>query len=590
MTRCTGCNCHSPTEAVLVDQFGAANHPCCDNSVGSAGTATTGRPWPCGFVMISGENCEHPWWKHANPTEDGLSRQPMLLPDGMYRGPYNGEPAAMYVATFLGKDCVHGDCLYIAKEGTGPIAPFIDGGAGVNCASPYYRAGQIESASGSTTGRDPYKFDSDGNMVQPWPMSFDLRSIPATSTGITLRTLFGGNDDDNPTCCWCLSPANDPENGPCGPEVISWDGWTLRPTGAYTPADGSGATRGSPRITYQEGNDAFWGEVGKLDPWYAVDSTYGDGTLQFGNAEVTQFALQNETYWPSLPKRVCVVPIIWPYQNSPCSSLTEQCESCAPSANDLPAGNYTECEHGMVIGGSLECADGAANVSGTILSAGCGNGLIPDAELNGTLPSGVSNPGGSCGYYWKTIGSIDNCTLGALVYWNGSTWKVKLYTQVDADPFVDAGEAGTTTQICGCAGIEFDFSAEGIEFECCGSCCVCGDMPATATGSITSTAGGTGSATFTLSGCVYTGTIVTDGAITYNIRIEMDICRVCIGCEGDGGTYPTCALLGTEPPGFGAWVVRNSCNPLDIEAHFRTEFLGECPEGLLDEVTFTLVE
>jgi len=102
-------------------------------------------------------------------------------------------------------------------------------------------------------------------------------------------------------------------------------------------------------------------------------------------------------------------------------------------------------------------------------------------EHNGTLPSGVTNPGGACGHWWTILDECDDNRLGAIIYWDGPAWKMKLYCSEDAGAtYSSLGDATLSNVECGCAGISFDWSMNGVECVCCESLC-CDPDPATIT-------------------------------------------------------------------------------------------------------------
>lgn len=500
MTRCTGCGCEFPVDYGSPNQFGQHRGPCCSDTSFYSNLA-------CGYAIVFG--CEHAWWKHQQSTEFGRTPQPMLIPPGYYDGIFTSEPSATYTVTFLGRDTSHGECRYVQKEGLGAYPATRSDCAQEasdlydrNCASLYHRLCNLKNATpNSYTGRNPYHIDPvTGAMVQPSAMVFDLRA-----NNDLLRQFYGGTDDDNPTCCWC-EPIDDRNCGTC---IVNWDGWTLHLTsGGYNPF-----ARSSPRITYFEGLTAFWDEVGRPEPWYGIDSTFGTGG--FDPWGPTQFALQNADYWPSLPARVCVYPVRWPFFNSPCDSEDEQCESCAPAivrGVESSIGAAVDCElQGFYLADLNTCVGGVdGTMSGSIRPIGCGEPAIISVYLpfEPDLPSGVTDPGSDCGYWFKELEqpSDTSCDdpqaaywIGLMVYWDGSAWKVTTYCSDDGVTYSAAGSATVSNVECTDIGVRFDFSATGVTCVCCSSSC-CDPWPDEVTlsdGTNSLVLTGDGSGTFT---------------------------------------------------------------------------------------------
>lgn len=552
MARCYGCNCNFPVNAPTATAD--PSHPCAGNSVGANSTFAG---LPCAYVIIFG--CEIPWWKHETYSHDHSLPRKMLVPNGVYYdGPFGeSEPSQTYVATFLGKACGQSTGKYVQKEGLAGYPSSHPQCA--NLGSPLNRICDIQSTT-STTGRNPWTPDANGKM-QHTSMTFDIRENDE------LRALFGGLDDDNPCCCWTVPERID---GSCD---VEWDHWQLELT------DPGPFSLSVPRLHCMEDATAFWEAVGKPAPQYALDSTFNaSGFDPFGE---NQFALTNGDDHPQLPKTVCVRPLNWPWFQTPCSSDSEGCKSCAPAVE-------TYCGAGLLISGaSVTACTGSpatSDISGSVASQ-CFTptaGISPD-EHNGTLPTGVTNPGASCGYWWKLLYECDLDTpshvLGGLVYWNGSTWKMTLYCSSDGGvTFSSIGDATLSNVECGCAGISFDWAKSGVECVCCGGCsgCNCGTLPASVTATWSSTYPDSGSASLALTGCGYAGTMTTALGESLEITVELDTCRVCISCNGGLTACDNSPAV-------------TSCDPIDITATFPG-IIASCPYGITDTGTLTIVE
>lgn len=161
----------------------------------------------------------------------------------------------------------------------------------------------------------------------------------------------------------------------------------------------------------------------------------------------------------------------------------------------------------------------------------------------------------------------------------GDSWRVEPYCYDNLAGWVSQGQA-TVSQTCTCWGITFTFSFSA-ECLCCVTtgCCDCAGLPASVTASWSSSTGESGSATLSLSGCAYTGTITTaPSGDLLDITVDFNTCEACISCNG---SLLRCANA--------AEFITNSCNPVDVEATFNGIIAG-CPNGVLDTGTLTVVE
>lgn len=544
-----GCNCHYTVDSGSVNQWGQGKNPCCGN-LGDIGQSSTFDRLACAYAIVFG--CEHPWWKHIVPTS--LGPQPMLLPSGQYSDDtFTSEPSATYKATFLGKICDAdtGYCQYVQYEGTGAWSPShpqcqkefsLEYERG--CASLYHRCCDLQNyRDDSTTGRDPYYLDPVTGAITYAPMIFDLRN-----NNDQLRALFGGTDDDCPYCCW-LNIVDDRNCGTC---INTWQGWTLH----LDQGDVGPYFRPSPRLTYQEGNEAFWNAVGRPEPWYGWDSSFAAEFSPWANG-ANQFTLQNAEYWPSLPASVCVHPVRWPYFDSPCegSKFEETCPSCTPP----------KC--GRMCVSFATCPDGDGTLSGSMTSYSCpsfDDSLCPSSlELNATLPTGVT-AAGDCGYWWKSfpMGSDTSCDsppaiyyIGVMTYWDGTSWQVDFYCSDDDVTFSGPYAATVSNQECTCNGPTFDFTVTGVTCVCC--CCEgCSDE---ATFSTDGPGGSWSTPVLAADECVFS--IEGDfGDPVESVQVQIGLKCGAVGISGISSPCGEWTLV--------SYTI-NSCDPLDADIVFE---------------------
>ncbi|MBX3447941.1 MAG: hypothetical protein KF777_00190 [Planctomycetaceae bacterium] len=141
---------------------------------------------------------------------------------------------------------------------------------------------------------------------------------------------------------------------------------------------------------------------------------------------------------------ICVVPVDSETVN-PCNDPAHKCTCCDPGWDE---GVFT-----FIISG---CPQHSGQVGVQV-------------TRNATLPCGVSDPDGACGYFWGTTGS----GLGLLSWCDGTDWHVEVFCLIDGC-WVSQGEADITNQECRCVGIWLTFTLP--ELDCC-ACPTISDYP-----------------------------------------------------------------------------------------------------------------
>lgn len=161
-----------------------------------------------------------------------------------------------------------------------------------------------------------------------------------------------------------------------------------------------------------------------------------------------------DTLFCDYPEKVCIIPGYTDFI-TPCSS----------------AANVCNC-----------CDDGSCTAT-FIVTIDCSN-FSPYAVIatrNAPLPSGVSDPGGACGYFWNTFG----VKWGLLVWCDGTNYKVQIYCLISTTYIVVCDTTATRDLCCPNFAIHWTCSnivcANGTAANCCDNCgvpCECCTSPA----------------------------------------------------------------------------------------------------------------
>jgi hypothetical protein len=408
---------------------------------------------PSGYAVLF--ECEHPWpwqlgdrwWVDANEFQGGGG---------------TAMPSMTYPIHFLGKVCTHG-CVYQAREGAGQGACVVPCPPEESLQSSYFRVCRLENqVPGANSEFPAYRYKN-----PPAPdgeSQFDyVRHWLHLGTNTRLQNVFGGGvfgtinepdpgPDDDRNCGRWLQNIN-PIGGQGALDFVTWVldvkengvgilSWAI-PNGSPAVAERfSLLRRGRPiptgGVTYI--SDANW-------------TAFGRNTL----------TLQNPQDWPSLPEKVCVVPVHWPFMAHRCDDHESFCK-CAEFSNcdSLPF-SVRFCE----------------DETSTALS------MASSRDLPWTDPPGVSVVDSPCGYWWGTYASY-LCTgftaMGFQVWCDGSEWHVKPYCY-NGTTWTAQAEADVSNYSVACDGIRFTWTAGEIECLCCPppECCPCADLPSEGT-------------------------------------------------------------------------------------------------------------
>ena len=162
----------------------------------------------------------------------------------------------------------------------------------------------------------------------------------------------------------------------------------------------------------------------------------------------------------AFPPNVCVVPGYTEFVNH-CDSEESFCNCCDP-------GKPTAVFNHLI----KDCSgDGTISAQTT-------------CTRNATLPSGVSDPGGACGYFWGTAtidctvsGKTGSFTFGFLVWCDGEDYQVAYYCNTIEGWVLSCTVTATLVRCCPEFGLEFSCASPftvcccepdtGVETDCC---------------------------------------------------------------------------------------------------------------------------
>lgn len=157
----------------------------------------------------------------------------------------------------------------------------------------------------------------------------------------------------------------------------------------------------------------------------------------------------------AFPESLCITPYSSCWQTH-CSSPAAACNCCDPGNIDA----YFEFD------GFGTCLTEPATI------------LI---TRNATLPSGVTNPAGACGYFWGSTEACDGVTIGELTWCDGTDWHASLYCSTDGGTtFTElCTSVGTMTECCPGNVVTYECTVEDFGDCCCAStvtttCCESG--------------------------------------------------------------------------------------------------------------------
>lgn len=424
-----GCRCHNRTVPYTINSSNTKNTSCCESTLG------TDMPFehiPCAYVALF--ECEHEW----PAVKDGWGLPPSyFVPENTWLREYidtygvgRGMPPMTYPAVFLGKACLYG-CLYVAKEYANNFLELPPHGeislTGIS---------HIHNLSGSTTF-PAYTFDDDGDLIYTDHVYTLRRPMNVYDKNRALRYVFAGVLDSNdrvPRCHWYPvenghEESHDDRHG----WRSVWHSWELML-----------ASSGNITLACMPFATDMWDAIGKSAPLYMLPADdwelLGRNTMELINWEA----------WPSLPKKICVVPCLWPMAQNRCIDKTTQCMCCAP-ALELPPGmrglNY--CGTGSVAACDADCEETIADfeVFLTIYDY--------DSCWNTPLPPGISQPESPCGYFVFKQPGESSCQLYVLVYCTGSLWRADVWCVKSTEEVVELGPAEVLDVRCLCDGVRF---------------------------------------------------------------------------------------------------------------------------------------
>lgn len=264
------------------------------------------------------------------------------------------------------------------------------------------------------------------------------------------------------------------------------------------------------------------------------------------------------------PKAVCIVPGYTNFQ-TPCDTAADMQACCDSGADEV-------CLDVDV----LDCSGGDTTTVSVV------------GVRNASLPTGVSNPSGKCGYFWGTAsvdcttsGKTGSFTFGLLVWCDGSDWQVSQYCY-ESSPYGSGWTevCTTTATLTDCCPIfRITFYCDGTTGCCCTpdtgtidtDCCPDDLIPETLTAELSP---GTDCPGFDQSGTLTYGTsgspptleefwlgTVTDCSTTlnYKLRCQSGAWEMKAWDSGSGNCGPT-----TE--GTATWKAADSasCDPLEL--------------------------